>query len=98
LASILVSLFLVPLLAAQTGYGAITGVVIDTSGAALPGATVTLTGSDRGTQRSTVTNDRGQFRFAGLQGGQYTLEVSLSVSASGNASFSRVGGACRPWE
>jgi len=77
-ASILVSLFLVPLLAAQTGYGAITGVVIDTSGAALPGATVTLTGSDRGTQRSTVTNDRGQFTFAGLQGGQYTLEVSLS--------------------
>jgi len=77
-ASILVSLFLVPLLAAQTGYGVIAGVVIDTSGATLPGATVTLTGSDRGDQRRTVTNDRGQFTFAGLQGGQYTLEVSLS--------------------
>jgi len=77
-ASVVVSLFLVPLLAAQTGYGVITGVVIDTSGAALPGATVTLTGRDRGDQRSTVTNDRGQFTFAGLQGGQYTLEVSLS--------------------
>ena len=77
-ASIVVSLLLVPLLAAQTGYGAIAGVVIDTSGAALPGATVTLAGSDRGDQRSTVTNDRGQFTFVGLQSGQYTLEVSLS--------------------
>src|SRR6185503_1736180 len=72
------SLFLVPLLAAQSGYGVITGVVIDTSGVALPGATVTLTGSDRGDQRSTVTNDRGQFTFVGLQSGQYTLEVALS--------------------
>jgi Ca-activated chloride channel homolog len=77
-ASIVVSLLLVPLLAAQTGYGAITGVVIDTSGAALPGAMVTLAGSDRGERRSIVTNDRGQFTFVGLQSGQYTLEVSLS--------------------
>ena len=46
-ASIVVLLFLVPLLAAQSQYGAITGVVIDTSGAALPGATVTVTGAAR---------------------------------------------------
>jgi hypothetical protein len=91
-ASIVAALFLVPLLAAQVGYGGLTGVVIDSSGAALPGATVTLIGSDRGDQRSTVTNDRGQFTFVGLQGGQYTLEVSLSGFAAVRRVLTIAGG------
>jgi Ca-activated chloride channel homolog len=77
-ASIVVSLFLVSLLAAQVQFGVINGVVIDTSGAALPGATVELTGGDQGGHRTTVTNERGQFTFVGLQSGQYTLNVTLS--------------------
>jgi Ca-activated chloride channel family protein len=73
-ASILVTLFLVPLLTAQVRYGVITGTVVDTGGARLPGVTVTLTGS---VTRSTTTNERGEFTFADLRGGEYELETSL---------------------
>jgi Ca-activated chloride channel homolog len=72
--SVVVSLFLVPLLAAQVRYSIITGVVVDATGALLPGATVTLTGPD---QRSTVTDSRGEFRFVRLHGGEYQIESRL---------------------
>jgi Ca-activated chloride channel family protein len=73
--SILVTLLLVPLVAAQVQYAVITGVVTDSSGAVLPGVNVTLTGAD---QRTTLTNSRGEFTFVRLQGGEYQLEFFLS--------------------
>jgi Ca-activated chloride channel homolog len=73
--SILVTLFLIPLVAAQVQYAVITGVVTDSSGAVLPGVTVTLTGAD---QRTTLTNSRGEFTFVRLDGGEYQLEFFLS--------------------
>jgi Ca-activated chloride channel homolog len=74
-ASILVTFCLVPLLAAQVRFAVITGVVTDSSGAVLPGVSVTLTGAD---QRSTITNSRGEFTFVRLHGGEYELEASLA--------------------
>ena len=65
-ASILVTLFLVPLVAAQVEYGVITGQVIDSSGAVLPGVSLELTGPE---QRTTLSDSRGEFTFVRLQGG-----------------------------
>ena len=74
-APLVVSLFLVPLLAAQGEYGVINGIVTDVQGIALPGVTVTLTGPDT---RSTVTNERGEFTFVRLRPGQYQIESTLA--------------------
>ena len=74
-APLVVSLFLVPLLAAQGEYGVISGIVTDVQGTALPGVTVTLTGPDT---RSTVTNERGEFTFVRLRPGQYQIESTLA--------------------
>ena len=60
---------------AQTDRGHLTGTVTDTTGAALPGVTVTLTGVER---RTTVTNDRGEFTFVNLLPGGYQLRAGLT--------------------
>jgi len=53
--------------------GTIEGTVVDTSGAVLPGVTVTVTNTETGAQRTVVTNDRGLFRAPLLPLGTYTL-------------------------
>jgi len=61
---------------AQTITGTVEGTVTDQQGAVLPGATVTLTGP-RGAQ-TTVTDERGNFRFVGVMPGTYGLRVELA--------------------
>lgn len=56
---------------------AISGVVIDSSGAVIPGADVLVKKSDTGTTQSTVTNTQGAFSMAGLSIGTYTVTVTL---------------------
>ncbi|HZL57539.1 MAG TPA: carboxypeptidase-like regulatory domain-containing protein [Bryobacteraceae bacterium] len=58
---------------------AIVGTVIDPSEAALPGATVTITGTETGSKRSAKTDDAGRFDFPQLKPGSY----SVSVEAEG---------------
>lgn len=60
--------------AAQTS-GEITGVVTDTSGAAVSGATVTVTNAATGAMRQVTTNDEGVYNFPSLQPGAYKLRV-----------------------
>ena len=60
---------------AQLQTGNLYGTVTDDQGAALPGVTVTLTGS--GAPQVQVTNAQGQFRFLGLGPGQYDLKAEL---------------------
>jgi Ca-activated chloride channel family protein len=55
--------------------GGITGRVTDSAGAALPGATVTLTGPER---RKSITNERGDFAFASLLPGAYEARAELA--------------------
>jgi hypothetical protein len=55
--------------------GTIDGTVVDASGAALPGVTVTL-GSDRG-DRSSITDESGKFLFGLLPPGEYSVTASL---------------------
>lgn len=62
--------------AAQSLTGTVTGRVVDEQGAVLPGVTVTLTG--RQGSVPTVTDERGQFRFVGLNPGTYEVRAELS--------------------
>ena len=63
---------------AQAVYGSIAGTVIDPSGAALPGVTVTITSLSRKTVDSVVTNDAGQYVKERLLPGPYEIKVELS--------------------
>ncbi len=60
---------------AQT-LGEITGIVNDSSGAVLSGATVTVTSAASGQTRETVSNAAGIFSFPGLTPGVYEVKVS----------------------
>jgi hypothetical protein len=60
--------------AAQTS-GEIRGVVTDTSGAAVAGATVTATNAATGAVRRAATNDEGIYNLPSLQPGVYALRV-----------------------
>ena len=58
--------------------GQLAGVVRDTSGGLLPGATVTVTGRIVVAPRTVVTNDRGRYELDNLPADRYLIEVSLS--------------------
>jgi len=60
---------------AQKDAGAITGVVKDSSGALVSGATVTVTDVDRGTGFSATTNGQGEFVASPLKVGRYNIAV-----------------------
>lgn len=62
---------------AQAANGNIEGIVRDSSGAVLPGATVVVTNTDTGTTRETVTNEQGIFRVLLLPLGAYTVSAEL---------------------
>jgi len=63
---------------AQVTTGNIIGTVHDQSGAVLPGVSVTLTSPALPAgPRNLVTNERGEYRFTGLQPGMYALTVEL---------------------
>lgn len=64
-----------PRAGAQAATGSIAGSVIDATGAAVPGATVTIRNTDLSTAR-TVESDRvGSFRISGLVPGTYAIEA-----------------------
>ena len=63
---------------AQGATGTLAGTVVDTSGAAVPGATVNATEADTAAVRTVVSNEYGLFRIAALHPGRYTLKVELT--------------------
>ena len=65
-----------PALMAQETTGSIEGVVRDSSGAVLPGATVTATGPSG--LVTAVSDERGEFRFPRLPPGRYKIVATLS--------------------
>src|SRR5438034_7220934 len=67
-----------PGLSAQVLYGSLVGNVTDESGAAIPGATVTITHRETGASRDAVTDATGAYRFPTLQSGTYTITVKLT--------------------
>ncbi len=78
LAAALVLLAL-PMAFAQTiTNGDVAGTVKDTTGAVVPGATVTLKSIDFGDTRTVATDSSGGFRFTFLKPGNYTLAASAA--------------------
>src|SRR5438094_5111886 len=64
---------------AQSSYtAAVRGVVTDASGGAIPGATVTVTESDRNVPHTVTTDSEGRYVVTALPPGQYRLAVELS--------------------
>ena len=57
------------------GRGEIAGSVADRSGAAVPGAQVTVRAASNGAARTAVTNPQGQFDVAALPSGRYQVQV-----------------------
>jgi len=58
--------------------GTITGTVIDPSGAAVAGASVTLTDAATSTSRTATTNETGRYVLANVEPGTYTLTINKS--------------------
>jgi hypothetical protein len=69
-------------LRAQETTGAVIGTVTDDTGAVLPGATVVLTGAKVAGEQTTVSSEKGLFRFAPLPPGAYEISVALSGFAT----------------
>jgi hypothetical protein len=68
------------LLASATAFGqtsTISGVVLDTAGGVIPGASVVIKHNATGVESSGVTNTEGAFSFPRVQTGTYTVTVSL---------------------
>ena len=75
--------------AAQEQRGSIEGVIRDTSGAVIPGATVLLTGGS-GVKLDTVSDAQGVYRFPSVAPANYTLEANLQGFGPGKVENVRV--------
>src|SRR5258705_10457316 len=62
---------------AQLSTAELSGRVTDTSGAVLPGVTVTMTQTDTQATRTAITDADGTYVISNLPTGPYRLEVSL---------------------
>jgi hypothetical protein len=69
---------------AQGSTGSINGTVTDPTGAAVPGASVTLKNADTGTEQPAVTNNDGRYVFATVQPGKYTISISKAGFSTTN--------------
>ena len=61
---------------AQTVYGSMVGIVTDTTGAVVPGATVTITRVETNEQRQTTTSPSGDYTLSTVPAGTYRVVVS----------------------
>ena len=61
---------------AQVDTGSLTGTVHDSSGASIPGSTVTLTNNASGVASVTTSTSTGTYTFEGVNAGTYTLRVT----------------------
>src|SRR5437868_9287459 len=66
-----------PALRTQAVSGTILGSVQDSSGAAVPGASVTIVNSETGLARSAVTDSAGEYAIPSLPPGMYNASAEL---------------------
>ena len=62
----------------QVDQGAITGIVTDSTGAALTGANITLTATQTGLTLHTQSNPSGNYTFSPIKIGDYSVSVSVT--------------------
>ncbi|HEY7819289.1 MAG TPA: carboxypeptidase-like regulatory domain-containing protein, partial [Vicinamibacteria bacterium] len=67
---------------AMAQYGQFEGTVQDSSGAVLPGATVTVVNQETGLTRTAVSSGDGFYRLPGLNPGVYTIRCELASFAT----------------
>lgn len=79
---LLLCLCLVPTAWAQQTLGSVSVIVVDTSGAVVPGALLTLTDVATNEARRAITQEAGNHTFVNLNFGQYKLTVSLQGFAT----------------
>jgi len=83
-------------IAAQDVTGSIKGTIVDSQGAVVPGATVTVKSQDKGDERTAIADNDGNFVVSKLTLGKYTLTIEkqgfkkrimtdLSISLGENA-------------
>ena len=60
---------------AQTQLASVSGIITDPSGALVPGVSVTIVNQGTGLKRSGLTDTAGEYRFAGLPTGNYSLRL-----------------------
>ena len=65
-------------LQAQVLYGSIVGTVTDDSGAAMPGATVTIEQTETKLTRELVTDPAGVYHFTAVPSGTYTVSIKMN--------------------
>jgi hypothetical protein len=58
-------------------FATVTGTVMDTSSALLPGVSIRATAVDTGVVSTTLTNESGAYNFSNLLPGKYTISASL---------------------
>src|SRR5688572_4681511 len=63
--------------AAQAVYGSLVGNVTDTTGGAIPGATVTATQTETNLTREVVTNENGAYSIPSIPSGTYQVVVAV---------------------
>ncbi len=78
---------LVPVGLAQQGSSSITGTVVDPSGAAVVGATVTVTNANTGVSHMLTTNQSGGYQFSDAEVGSY----NITVKSPGFKTYQRSG-------
>ena len=71
---LLVAVSSIASLAQSTNAGDIRGTVTDSSGAVIPGVTITVTNVDTGVHKDLVTNDSGIYDTDSIETGTYRLE------------------------
>ena len=59
----------------QTQLATVSGAITDPSGAVVPGVSVTIVSQGTGLKRSALTDTAGEYRFAGLPTGNYSLRI-----------------------
>src|SRR4030095_11122442 len=62
---------------AQTTNATLGGTVSDSTGALIPGVTITATNTQTGIVNTAVTNEAGTYQFASLQNGRYNVRAEL---------------------
>ena len=77
LAVIAVAMAIASSASAQTFTGGVRGAVRDANGV-VPGVTVELVNESTGISRESVSNDQGEYNFAAVQPGTYTLKATLT--------------------
>ena len=77
-ALIAVFFLLTPTISAQVDRATLSGVVRDSGGGVIPGATVTVTNMATNIESHQVTSETGSYQVVNLVPGRYQVEVELS--------------------